>query len=141
MQKNKSEWHEINSDEDIKKLIEDLHVSDDFSAVVLSVSYNRNDYGNNLLFTLDKNFYSDKIEMLFEGVCHFRFSGINDSSIDTIRGFSLEIRTDLLGKTRDDKLIVWTDNCKVQHHNGYFDFEKDNSIIIARKMKWRFIED
>ncbi|MDE6775613.1 MAG: hypothetical protein K2J37_04895 [Ruminococcus sp.] len=141
MQKNKSEWHEINSDENIKKLIEDLHVSDDFSAVVLSVNYNRIDYENSLLLTLDKNFYFDKMEMLFEGVRHFRFSGRNDSSVSTINGYSLEIRTDLLGKTCDDKLIVWTDNCKVQHRNGYFDFEKDNSIIIARKLKWRFIND
>lgn len=134
-------WNEINSDEDIKKLMEDTHMCDDFSTVVLSVNYNRIGYENSLLLTLDKNFYFDKMEMLFEGVRHFRFSGRNDSSVSTINGYSLEIRTDLLGKTRDDKLIVWTDDCKVEHRNGHFDFEKDNSIVIADGMKWRFVKD
>ena len=83
--------------------------------------------------------YFDKMEMLFEGVRHFRFSGRNDSNVSTINGYSLEIRTELLGKTRNNKLIVWTDYCKVEHHNGYFDFEKDNCIVIADSLKYRFI--
>lgn len=94
---------------------------------------------NSLLIALDKNFYFDKMEMLFEGVRHFRFSGRNDSNVSTINGYSLEIRTDLLGKTRNNKLIVWTDDCKVEHRNGYFDFEKDNCIVIADSLKYRFI--
>lgn len=134
-------WNEINSDEDIKKLMEYTHMCDDFSTDVLSVSYNGTGFENSLLLTLDKNFYFDKMEMLFEGVRHFRFSGRNDSSISTINGYSLEIRTDLLGKTRNNKLIVWTDGCKVEHRNGYFDFEKDNCIVIADSLKYRFIED
>ena len=34
-------WNEINADEDIRKLIEDTHMCDDFSTIVLSVNYNR----------------------------------------------------------------------------------------------------
>lgn len=132
-------WNKINSDEDIKELMEDAHICDDFSTDVLSVSYSRTGYENSLLITLDKNFYFDKMEMLFEGVRHFRFSGRNDSNVSTINGYSLEIRTELLGKTRNNKLIVWTDYCKVEHHNGYFDFEKDNCIVIADSLKYRFI--
>lgn len=37
-------WNEINSDEDIKELMEDAHICDDFSTDVLSVSYSRTGY-------------------------------------------------------------------------------------------------
>ena len=47
-----------------------------------------------------------------------------------------------MGKTRDDRLIVWTDGSYTSLEKIYIDLHnKSDTLIIAEKLKWRFIKD
>lgn len=84
-----------------------------------------------------------KIEMIFSGVKHF-CSGKSDDMWEC----HLSFRRDLLGRTRDDCLIVWTNrifNSEIYGTKielGAIDLRQlIDTNIIAYELKWRFIKD
>lgn len=145
-------WHEIRTDEDITDFLEktgDLHDS-----VIVSVSYNSGCWGNSeglqcftpadehtLTLVIDHS-WTDRLELCFTGVRYFSIFGYSDNYGKDIFGCELEFRTDLLGKTRDDRLILWADGGIPDIHRFKIDLKGNNpSFIISERMKWRFIED
>lgn len=149
-------WTEIKTDEDIEKFMKDTGCLHD--SVIVFINYesscrNRNDGSgqivhNNaenykLLLTVDSSWYG-RIEMLFEGVRHFRFGAYCDNYSNEIYSCSLAIHTDLLGKTRDDKLIVWADlgDCKPVWKSSCINLNRsDASVVIANSLKYRLIKE
>lgn len=128
-------WLEIKTQNDAELFMKYKgSVMDDDITTLVSLSWENND----LLMMLDT--YLGRLEMLFEGVLHFSFSGQNGGCVSSLCGFSLEVRNDLLGRTRDDNLVVWTDGYKLQYRSGYIDLRNDSSSIIARRLKYRFAE-
>ncbi|MDE7104311.1 MAG: hypothetical protein K2O36_00350 [Ruminococcus sp.] len=145
-------WTEIKTDKDVAKFMKDTGCLHD--SVIVSVNYESGCKNNGdrqiihtnaenykLLLTVDSSWYG-RIEMLFEGVRHFRFGTYCDIYSNEIYSCYLEIRTDLLGKTRDDKLIVWSDfgDFEPVWNSSCVDLNKgDASVIIADSLKYRLI--
>lgn len=128
-------WNEINTDEDIEDFRHKTEIKDDLENVEI-VSFK---YENHSLSLVIESHTLGRLEMLFEEVHHFSNFRLGRSYGKYCGGCYLEFRTDLLGKTRDDRLIMWTDSIRVFQHEKPFDFEADNAIVIAYKMKYRFI--
>lgn len=129
-------WNEINDDKDLEDFRHKTEIKDDWENVEI-VSFK---YENNDLSLVIESRTLGRLEMLFEDVCHFSNCRLGRSYWKYPEGCYLEFRTDLLGKTRNDRLIMWTDSSKVFQKEKPFDFESDNSIVIAYKMKYRFID-
>lgn len=128
-------WNEIDTDEDIEDFRRETEIIDDSTEITLLKYEN-----HNLLLVLESRTLG-RLEMFFEGVRHFSNGRLGRNYWKYCGGCYLEFRTDLLGKTRDDKLIVWTDSIRVFQKEKPFDFEADNAIVIADKMKYRFIDN
>lgn len=80
------------------------------------------------------------IELRFSGVRKCCITGFRERYFCEIYGATLEFRTDLLGKVRDDKLIVWAD-CENFDPKTYTErYPLDNgyeaTFIIAGKMEY-----
>lgn len=128
-------WHEINSDEDIEVFIQKTDICrDDESFKIVSLKYE-----NHSLSLVIESYTTGRLEMFFDGVCHFSNFRLGRSYWKYDGGCYLEFRTDLLGRTRDDRLIVWTDNHSILTNDTLFKFDSDNSVIVAYSMKYRFI--
>lgn len=128
-------WNEINTDKDLEDFRHKTEIKDDWETVeIISFKYENND-----LSLVIESCTLGRLEMLFEDVRHFSNCRLGRSYWKYSEGCYLEFRTDLLGKTRNDRLIMWTDSSKVFHKENPFDFESDNSIVIAYKLKYRFI--
>ena len=141
------EWKEINTEEDIDEL-GSLHDS-----VVVSVNYNSGCYEDSGKFicwtpkeehtasVIIDHSWSGRIELFFTGVRCCVISGFSEYYLKEIYGCGIEFRTDLLGKTRDDRLIVWTDDAsKISKEIRFNIIDGDTTFIIAEKLKWRYIE-
>ena len=84
------------------------------------------------------------IELRFTGVRKCNIVGWEDNYFCDIFGAYLSFHSDLLGKTRDDKLIVWVDwegfnpqnytEEKTLSTNG-----KHSTYVIAEKLLWRIM--
>lgn len=84
------------------------------------------------------------LEMCFSGVRKCCIRGFSEMYFCNILGATLAFRTDLLGKTRDYRLIVWA-NCENFDPTVYTErYPLDNgyetTFIIAEKLKYRFLE-
>ncbi len=146
-------WHKIKSDEDIEKFMRNTSGLHD--SVIVSANYESGCANDGeaqiihcgpetykLLLTVDSSWHG-RIEMLFEGVRHFRFSAYCDNYSNQIFDCYLAIHTDLLGKTRDDKLIVWSDlgDFEPLWKSSCIDLNKgDTSVVIAGSLKYRIID-
>ncbi|MDE6519063.1 MAG: hypothetical protein K2K91_01185 [Ruminococcus sp.] len=128
-------WNEIDTDEDIEDFRSETEIIDDCTEIT-SLKYEN----NNLLLVLESRTFG-RLEMFFEGVHHFSNGRLGKNYWQYGGGCYLEFRTDLLGKTRDDRLIMWTDSIRAFQKEKPFDFEADNAIVIAYKMKYRFIDN
>lgn len=138
-------WIDVKTESDVEEYLKATQICDDYSYRLVSVEFKtfKNQYSADscgLLLILE-NEAVGRLEMFFQNVIHFSFSGQNDCNIGKADRCELEIRTDLLGKTRNDRLILWTDGCKVLHRNGVFDASQDNSKIIAYNLKYRIIKN
>ena len=125
-------WTEINSDKDIEVFRQKTAICDaDESFEIVSMKYEN----HNLSLVIESR-KTGKIEMFFEYVCHFsNFRFGRNYGYDG--GCYLEFHTDLLGRTRNDRLIVWTNNHSVLN-DTLFEFDSDNAVIVAYRMKYRF---
>ncbi|MDE6733590.1 MAG: hypothetical protein K2J77_12055 [Oscillospiraceae bacterium] len=147
-------WIEVKDGAAIEKLMSDFHGFHD--SVIVSISYNSGCYvdenevmyqmisadEHTLLMTLHSQ-WSKPIELLFSGVRHCNIAGFRDRYFNDLFDATLEFRTDLLGETRDDALIVWADHegFDIKQHTERFPLESDyeTTYIIANKLKYRIL--
>lgn len=128
-------WKEIKTEKDVEDFMQktDICYADE-SFEIVSLKYE-----NHSLSLVIESRTTGKIEMFFEYVYHFSNFKFGRSYGKYDGGCYLEFRTDLLGRTRNDRLIVWTDNHSVLNGDTFFEFDSDNVVIIADSMKYRFI--
>lgn len=143
-------WRRIDTQGDIDEFLRLTHSMHD--SVIVSVNYISGcgntergqkifDPGNRLAVTLDSQ-WTDRIEMLFTEVKYFSMEGYNECYSNELFSCVLEFRTDLYGKTRDDRLIVWTDGGKFQPEANAVDLNKKNdTFVISKSLKWRFASE
>lgn len=147
-------WIEVKDDAAIEKLMSDFHGFHD--SVIVSISYNSGSYVDDaevmyqmtsadehtLLMTLHSQ-WSKPIELLFSGVRRCNITGFRERYFNDLFDATLEFRTDLLGETRDDALIVWADyeGFDIKKHTERYPLDDDHAAtyIIASKLKYRFL--
>lgn len=129
---------EVKDDKDIERLMEEYGGFHD--SCIVSASYksgasvdesggmrNGNADGHTLSLVLHSQ-WSKPIELAFTGVRAVHIVGFQENYFCNIDEAYIAFRTDLLGKTRDDRLIVWSD---------WGDFNDPNcTYVIAEKMYW-----
>lgn len=85
------------------------------------------------------------IELFFSGVRKCYITGFQDSYSCEIYDATLEFRTDLLGKTRDDRLIVWANwkgfDPKTYTESYPLDNGYETTYIIAERLRYRFLDE
>lgn len=148
-------WIEVKDDAAIEKLMSDFHGFHD--SVIVSISYNSGSYvdedevmyqmisadEHTLLMTLHSQ-WSKPIELLFSGVRKFCITGFQDGYDNELFDATLEFRTDLLGATRDDALIVWADykGFDIKQHTEHYPLNNGykDTYVIADKLKYRILD-
>ncbi|MBQ1432762.1 MAG: hypothetical protein IIZ09_06710 [Ruminococcus sp.] len=145
-------WREVKTQADIDEFMEkngDLHDS-----VIVSVNYVSGCHDtdgsymivsspdNALLLTVDSGWFG-RIEMLFSGVVYHAVQGHAENYSAEIHECVLEFRTDLMGNTRDDRLIVWTDGTRLKSLEKFgIDLKAANdSFVIAKSLRWRYAKE
>lgn len=155
-------WHDINTDADIEALMKETGYFHD--TVVVTANYTSGDHAveNGLVFAqgfdsheLSVIFDGDWIKRLklkFTGVRKFSFCGLDDLELPSLLECTLEFRTDLRGRTRDERLILWADapidpltyedrallSGQLSRTTGR---RKGTSYVIAEKLQWRYVEE
>lgn len=143
----------ITNNDDIEKLMKAFAGFHD--SCIVSVNYNSGAYvdergcmgcGDNDEYTLGMILHSQwskPLELYFSGVRKCGLTGFRDNYFCDIYGATLKFRTGLLGKTRDDNLIIWADRenfdpfTYTEHYplnNGH-----EVSYVIADKLEYRFL--
>lgn len=147
-------WIEVKDDAAIEKLMSDFGGFHD--SVIVSISYNSGSYvekngkmhikfdadGHTPLMTLHSD-WCKPIELLFSGVRKCCITGYRDDYLNNLYDATLEFRTDLLGETRDDALIVWADykGFDITQHTERYPLNNGDeaTYVIADKLKYRFL--
>lgn len=149
-------WNEIKTEDDIANFMdfyEDFHDS-----CIVSLNYSSGMFVNeknamvgssnreHKLTVIFNSFGSKPVELLFEGVRKFSFPAWQDCLLDDIYDAYLAFHTELLGKTRDDRLIVWADKgwfspAKYVEDHILSRNHEHASYVIAEKLFWRIIDD
>ena len=144
-------WNEIKNENDIETLMKEYSGFHD--SCIVSISYHSGAFVDDGAMANGK-LLEHSIEMVLHSQCHkpieLRFTGVRkcnivgweDDYFCDIYGAYMKFHSDLLGKTRDDKLIVWAD-CGSFNPMNYTE-EKPISTngeyctyVIAEKLFWR----
>lgn len=140
---------EVRSDDDIDKLMQEFGGFHD--SCIVSIHYESGAFVDSKHCMSDGDLLEHKvtmvlhsqfcapIEMIFEGVRKCSIIGWQDNYFCNIYGASLEFHRDMLGKTRDDNLIVWADCGGFQKEDVISD--KKITYVIAETLKWRFLSE
>ena len=149
-------WNEIKNKIDIENLMKEY--SDFHDSCIVSISYHSgafvndkgamangelNDHGIEMILHSQWN---KPIELRFTGVRKCNIIGWEDNYFCDIFGAYLNFHSDLFGKTRDDKLIVWadcdnfnpikyTEETPISTNGNY------STYVIAEKLFWRITTD
>ena len=145
-------WNEIKNDIDIENLMKEYSGFHD--SCIVSINYRSGAFVNDKGAMANGKLLEHSIEMVLHSQCNkpieLRFTGVRKCNIIgwedhyfcDILGAYLKFHSDLLGKTRDDKLIVWADwdgfnpinytEEKTISTNG-----KYSTYVIAEKLFWR----
>lgn len=146
-------WNEIKTEDDIKELMREYCGFHD--SCIVSINYSSRAYvdennamGNGepdehiILMTLNSQM-RQPLELLFKGVRKCSIVGWEEDYFCDIYGAYIGFNKGLLGKTRDDNLIIWSD---------YEDFDPKNyreeelisksghncTYVIAQRLFWRY---
>lgn len=147
-------WTEITNEAAIEKLMEDYGGFHD--SCIVSISYESGSCvdekdtmhmmgaNEHTISIIVHSQWFKPIELFFSGARKCCITGYQDSYSCELYGATLAFRTNLLGKTRDDRLIVWA-NCENFDPTAYTErYPLDNgyetTFIIAEKLKYRFLE-
>lgn len=148
-------WTEITDQAAIDKLMGEFGGFHD--SCIVSVNYQSGNYvnkdgamgcGDSDEHTISMIFHSQwlkkPLELCFSGVKRCEITGFREMYFCEILDATLEFRTDLMGKTRDDRLIVWADWSGFNPLTYTYRYPLDNgyevTYIIAEKLKYRFWE-
>lgn len=86
---------------------------------------------------------AEPLELFFSGVRKCCITGFRESFFCDIFGASLRFSTSLLGKTRDDRLIVWAnwENFNPLSYSEKYPLNNSYEVtyVIAEKLKYRFL--
>ena len=145
---------DIRNDSDIETLMNEFYGFHD--SCIVSLSYQSGnfvdenggmgcgDLGSHIILMRVDSQFGKRLEMRFTGVRKCLLTGFQDNYFCNLYDATLEFRSDLLGKTRDDKLIVWADRSgfdptvyqeRYPLNNGY-----EVTYIIAEKLSYRFLD-
>ncbi len=145
-------WNEIKTETDIDELMKKCCGFHD--SCIVSVNYSSGAYvdenggmanGDEHEHIVDMTLHSQwgsPIELHFTGVHKCSIVGWQECYFCDIFGAYLAFHTDLLGKTRDDQLIVWADH---EHFNPAVYTEArlispnatNCTYVIAKRLFWR----
>lgn len=148
-------WTEVKDESAIKELMSEYGGFHD--TCIVSINYNSGNYVNkdramgcgdsdeHTISMILHSQWSKPIELLFSGVRRCNIVGFRERYSNELFDATLAFRTDLLGKSRDDRLIVWA-SCENFDPKTYTErYPLDNgyeaTYIIADKMKYRFLEE
>lgn len=149
-------WNEIKNETDIENLMKKYSGFHD--SCIVSVNYHSGAYvddnggmanGELLEHSVEIVLHSqwnNPIELRFIGVRKCSIIGWQDNYFCNIYGVYLDFHTNLLGKTRDDKLIVWADD-ECFNPTNYTEERlispnaTNCTYIIAEKLSWRMITE
>ncbi len=146
-------WTEVNDQAAVNMLMDDFGGFHDSCIVSVSCMSGANvdenggmSDGNADEHTVSMIFHSQwkkPLELLFSGVRKCCITGFREKYFCDIFGATLEFRTDLLGKTRDDRLIVWANRENFDPKTYTETYPLDNgyeaTYIIAEKLKYRYL--
>ncbi len=149
------DWIEIKDNDGIDALMEQYAGFHD--SCIISISYQSGNYvdergamgcgdlDGHTLSMIVQSQWGKPLELLFSGVRKCNITGFRDSYFCDIFEATLEIRTDILGKTRDDRLIVWADRSGFNPLTYTEEYPLNNwyetTYIIAEKLRYRFLAD
>lgn len=149
-------WNEINNEIDIENLMKKYCGFHD--SCIVSINYYSGAFvddsggmanGEMLEHSIEMVLHSQwnkPIELRFAGVRKCNIVGWQDNYFCDIFGAYMSFHTELLGKTRDDKLIVWAD-CDGFRPINYTEEElispngENCTYVIAEKMSWRIMTE
>ena len=149
-------WNEIKNEIDIENLMKEYSCFHD--SCIVSINYHSGAYvddtgamanGGLLEHSVEIILHSQwnkPIELRFTGVRKCNIVGFEDNFFCDILGAYLNFHRDLLGRTRDNKLIVWADCASFNpikyteetpiSTNGNY-----STYVIAEKLFWRITTD
>lgn len=128
-------WTEIKTEKDIEDFMKKTDIcAEDESFEIIYMKYEN----HSLLLILEC--WLCRLEMFFEGVQYFNNFRLGKDYWDHCGRCYIEFRTDLLGKTRDDRLIVCTDNHKILNCENIFFNDTNGAVIVAYQMKYRITD-
>lgn len=144
-------WTEIENDEDIAEFLKKYVFHDVFIESVVyesgtrAVNENtmRCEATHNMIITFT-SCWCGRVEVFFRTVRKFSLQGFTELYHNEIYDYYLKFHTDLWGKTRDSKVIVWADSSGFdpKNHCEHIDLHNESiTFVIADGMKWRFIKD
>lgn len=149
-------WNEIKNDEDIQSLMAEYCGFHD--SCIVSMNYSSGAFtdknkamGNGdicehtLLMTLNSQICKP-VELLFKGVRKCSIVGWQDNYFCDIMDAYLGFNNKLLGKTRDDRLIVWADRSgfdpdKYSERGLISPSGYNCTYVIAEQLFWRYEQD
>ena len=149
-------WNEIKNEIDIENLMKEYSGFHD--SCIVSINYRSGAFvdengamakGELLDHSIEMILHSQcnkPIELRFTGVRKCNIVGFEDNYFCDIFGAYLNFHSDLLGRTRDDKLIVWadcyglnpteyTEETPISTNGNY------STYVIAEKLFWRITTD
>lgn len=145
-------WTEIEADEDIEEFLEKFVFHDVFIESVVYESGTRALDENTMGFEATHNMiitftscWCGRIEVFFRTVRKFSLQGFNENIFgNEINDYYLKFHTDLWGKTRDSRVIVWADSScfdpKFYHAEINLN-DKSYTYVIADGLKWRYVKE
>ena len=149
-------WNEIKNEIDIENLMKEYSGFHD--SCIVSINYHSGAFvddkgamanGDLLEHSIEMILHSQwnkPIELSFTGVRKCNIVGFQDNYFCDIFGTYLNFHSDLLGRTRDDKLIVWAD-CDGFDPTEYTEETPISTngncctYVIAEKLFWRIITE
>jgi len=149
-------WNEIKNEADIQNLMKEYSGFHD--SCIISINYHSGafidnkrsmGYGGLLDYRIEMILHSQlnkPIELRFTGVRKCNIVGWEDNYFCDIYSAYLNFHNDLLGKTRDDRLIVWA-NWDGFNPINYTEEEtistngKHVTYVIAEKLFWRIMTE
>ena len=149
-------WNEIKNEADIQNLMKEYSGFHD--SCIISIDYHSGafidnkrymGYGGLLDYRIEMILHSQlnkPIELRFTGVRKCNIVGWEDNYFCDIYSAYLNFHNDLLGKTRDDRLIVWA-NWDGFNPINYTEEEtistngKHVTYVIAEKLFWRIMTE
>lgn len=146
-------WTEIKTESDIETLMNDFYSFHD--SCIVSMNYTSGNFVDEkcamgcgdldshiILMRIDSQF-EKRLEMRFTGVRKCILTGFRDNYFCNLYDATLEFRTDLLGKTRDDKLILWSDRSGFDPITYEERYPLNNwyevTYIVAERLSYRFL--